>query len=89
MAEEEDGGSSLASSSSTSSLASSSAGTVISHWSPLNMGICRAEVMSRNSSSMSPKRVTVPSARARSSMRTYHARSFSRFIGFRSSGGLA
>mmetsp|Transcript_10563 Transcript_10563/g.35053 ORF Transcript_10563/g.35053 Transcript_10563/m.35053 type:complete len:231 (-) Transcript_10563:2232-2924(-) len=67
----------------------SSAGTVISHWSPLKRGICRADLMSRNSSSIVPYLSTTPSALALSSILQYHERSLSRFIGRRSSGGRA
>mmetsp|Transcript_12040 Transcript_12040/g.35795 ORF Transcript_12040/g.35795 Transcript_12040/m.35795 type:complete len:258 (+) Transcript_12040:379-1152(+) len=48
-------------------------GTVTSHWSPLNMGICEAEVMSANSSAMEPNRSTTPFSLAEESMRVYHA----------------
>mmetsp|Transcript_23260 Transcript_23260/g.68664 ORF Transcript_23260/g.68664 Transcript_23260/m.68664 type:complete len:209 (+) Transcript_23260:146-772(+) len=64
-------------------------GKVSSHWSPLKSGICRADLMCRNSSTIDPNRATTPCSLDASSTLTYHERSFSRFIGLRSSGGLA
>mmetsp|Transcript_6768 Transcript_6768/g.17721 ORF Transcript_6768/g.17721 Transcript_6768/m.17721 type:complete len:225 (+) Transcript_6768:539-1213(+) len=63
-------------------------GTVTSHWSPENIGICEAEVIDANSSAIPPKRTTIPASFAAVSICTYHPCNTSRFIGLRSAAGL-